>query len=301
MVAFRKNTFKSVRQRIVTTMAFTENFNAAAPTHSLVTRNLSGVKDWDEFGGVTVENRVISVLMDYGTTVHLELDPKHDQFETVQRELSWVPDSECVFVRSDLEFRASLPEDRALIESLLEIPDGDTVAWRDRMFYFVEFAVLTEQSWLYRSVPHETHIREINVGGHERVIEKLNETLDQVRGSAVVPFSGLASWTTNGTTYDLKWDSLYWSDKEKSASYDLERLRQVTALFSEDILRLDWKPVSEESLLRQTVWRVLNPESAAPPARVEIPAGEDGEKILDAFRQLHEKLGYSYGVETPSH
>ncbi|ELZ16748.1 hypothetical protein C476_16780, partial [Natrinema limicola JCM 13563] len=83
----------------------------------------------------------MSVLMDYGTVVHLELDPKHGQFETVQRELARVSDSKCIFVRSDHEFRASLPEDRALVESLLEIPGGDTDAWADRTFYFVEFAV----------------------------------------------------------------------------------------------------------------------------------------------------------------
>ncbi|GAB7009516.1 hypothetical protein [Halorubrum trueperi] len=281
-------------------MEFTEKFNAAEPTHRLVTRRLSGVKDWDELGGVTVENQAIRVLMDYGTAVHLGLDPKHGQFETVQRELTQVPDSKCMFIGSDHEFRASLPEDRALVESVLEIPDGDTDAWTDRLFYFVEFAVLTDQSWIYRSVPHEAHIREINAGRHEGVIEKLNETLDQVRGSAVVPFSGLASWTTGDTTYDLKWDSLYWSDREKSASYDLERLRQVTALFSENLLRLDWKPVSEESLLRRTAWRVLGSESATPPAKIEIPTGEGGEKILDAFHQLREKLGYEYDVETSS-
>lgn len=281
-------------------MEFTEKFDAEEPTHRLVSRSLSGVKDWDELGGVTVENRAIRVLMDYGTVVHLGLDPKHGQFETVQRELVQVPDSKCIFVGSDHEFRASLPEDRTLVESLLEIPDGDTDAWTDRLFYLVEFAVLTDQSWLYRSVPHEAHIREINAGGHEGVIEKLNETFAQVRGSAVVPFGGVVSWTTDGTTYDLKWDSLYCSNKEKSASYDLERLKQVTVLFSEDVLRLDWTPVSEESLLRRTVWRVLNSESATPPAQVEIPAGEDGEKILDAFRQLREKLGYEYDVETSS-
>ncbi|GEM_PF-3817011 len=211
-----------------------------------------------------------------------------------------IPESKSIFVGSDYEFRASLPEDRALVESVLEIPDSDTDAWTDRLFHLVEFTVLTDQSWLYRSVPHEAHIREINAGGHEGVIEKLNETLDQVRGSAVVPFSGLASWTINGTTYDLKWDSLYCSDREKSASYDLERLRKVTVLFPENVLHLDWKPVSEESLLRRTVWRVLGSESATPPARVEIPADEGGEKILDASRQLREKLGYEYDVETSS-
>lgn len=279
-------------------MEFTETFDAAEPTHRLVTRRLSGVKDWDELGHVTVENRAISDLMDYGTVVHLGLDPKHGQFETVQQELTQVPDSKCIFVGSDHEFRASLPEDRALVESLLEIPDGDTDAWTDRLFYFVEFAVLTDQSWLYRSVPHEAHLREINARGHEGVIEKLNETFAQLRGSAVVPFGELASWTTDGSTYDLKWNSLYCSDRDQSASYELERLRQVTALFPENLLRLDWKPVSEESLLRRTVWRILGSESATPPARIKIPTGEDGEQILDVFHQLREKLGYEYDVET---
>ncbi|RLM76610.1 hypothetical protein DVK05_16445, partial [Halorubrum sp. Atlit-8R] len=111
----------------------------------------------------------------------------------VQRELTQVPDSECIFIGSDHEFRASLPEDRALVESVLEIADGDTDAWADRLFHLVEFAVLTDRSWLYRSVPHETHIREINAGEHEGVIEKLNETFAQVRGSAIVPFGGLTS------------------------------------------------------------------------------------------------------------
>ncbi len=281
-------------------MEFTGNFDAAEPTHRLVTRRLSGVNDWDELGHVTVENRAIRVMMDDGTVVHLGLDPKHGQFETVQQELERVPDSNCIFVGSEYEFRASLPEDRALVESVLDIPDGDTDAWTDRLFYLVEVAVLTDQSWRYRSVPHEAHIREINARGHEDVLEKLNETFAQVRGTAVVPFDGLVSWTTGGTTYTLRWDSLYCTNKEKSASYELERLKQVTVLFSEDVLRLDWTPGSEESLRRRTVWRVLTSKSATPPAQVEIPAGEEGETILDAFCQLREKLGYAYDVETSS-
>ena len=64
-------------------MEFTEKFDAAEPTHRLVSRSLSGVKDWDELGGVSVENRAISALMDYGTVVDLGLDPKHGQFEIV--------------------------------------------------------------------------------------------------------------------------------------------------------------------------------------------------------------------------
>ncbi|WP_238717425.1 hypothetical protein [Natronorubrum halophilum] len=281
-------------------MAFTEKVDAAEPTHKLVTRNLPDVKDWDETGWVTVENQATGILMDYGTAVHLQLDPKHNQFDTVRSELTRVESSERIFVGSGREFRASLPENRALVESLLEISSDDTDAWTDRTFYVDEFAILAEQSWVYRSVPHEPHIREINASEHEGLIEELDEMMAQLRGTAVVPFDGLASWTVGGIKYELRWDSLYRSFEENSVSYDVERLEQVTALCPENCLRLDWRSNSEESFLRRTMWRILDSETAAPPTQVDIPAGEAGEKVFAAFRQLHDDLDYDYEIQRSS-
>lgn len=277
-------------------MSFTDTVDAAEPTHRLVTRALPGVEDWDEDGGVTVENRAVGVLMDHGTAVYLRLDPKHDQFEAVERELTRVPDRERVFARSDREFRASLPADRALVESLLAVPVDDADAWTDRTFYLVEFAVLDGRSWVYRSVPHETHVREINATGHEGLLQELSETLNGVRGSAVVPFDGLDSWTTDGITYELRWDSLYRSADGDGVSYDLERLEGVTASFHENHLRLDWRPTAEESLVRRTLWRVLDPQAVSPPTRVGIPAGEAGERVFAAFHRLRRDLDYGYAL-----
>ena len=281
-------------------MVLTEAVDAADPTHRLVTRRVAGE---EHASTIQVENRAVSVCMDYGTAVHLELDPEHDQYETVRRELERVPDSACLFPGSEHEFRASLPEGRTVVESVLEVPVGANAAsdaFTLRLFSVARFAVVTDQSWLYRSVPHETHIREINTVGHEGMIADLNATLAQVRGSAVVPFGDLTSWTADGVTYSLDWDALHRSNDGTDVSYDVARLRQVTVLPFEPLLRLDWAPTAEASVLRRAVWRVLGSERARPPARVEIPAGSDGDEVVAAFRELRAKLGYAYDVDTPS-
>ncbi|ERG98279.1 MAG: hypothetical protein J07HQX50_02314 [Haloquadratum sp. J07HQX50] len=46
-----------------------------APTHRLVTQTPSEVKDWEQEGIIRVENRAMEVILDYGSTVHVELDP----------------------------------------------------------------------------------------------------------------------------------------------------------------------------------------------------------------------------------
>ncbi|MHC3381494.1 hypothetical protein [Haloarcula sp. H-GB5] len=160
------------------------------PTHKLVMQSPSGVKDWDEEGIIGVENRAMEVILDRGSTVHVELDPAHGQFETLRNKLTQVPESDRIFVASEHEHRAVLPEDRTSVDSLLEIQANDTDEWTDRLFNIEAFAVLSDQSWTYRSVPHETHIREINTAGHDGLVEELHKTLEQLRGATVKPFDG---------------------------------------------------------------------------------------------------------------
>lgn len=155
------------------------------PTHRLVTQTPSGVKDWEKEGIIGVENRFVEVILDYGSTVHVELDPAHGQFETIQNELSKMPESDRIFVASEHEYRAELPKDCGSVNSLLEIQANDTDEWDDRLFNIEAFAVLTDQSWTYRPVPHETHIREINTAGHDGLIEELHKVLEQLRGATV--------------------------------------------------------------------------------------------------------------------
>lgn len=278
-------------------MTFPVRDGTAEPTHKLVTRDLPGIKDWDPSGGVTAENRAVDILLEYGSAVYLQIDPKHGQFETIRSELARVPESEQVFIGSEREYRASLPGDRPLVESVLDIAAGDTDEWTDRTFYLDSFAILTEGSWLYHSVPHETHIRECNASEHDGLVAALNEALKQVPGSAVVPADGVVSWTIDSVTYELDWDSLHRdSDTHGHAAYDLERLQRIGVQIPEAVFRLNWRPASAESLLRRIWWWVVNSESATPPTRVRVPDGERANAVLDAFDQLRSALDYSYEV-----
>lgn len=281
-------------------MTLRERAGSGEPTHRLVTRSLPGVKDSDDAGRVTAENRVVDVLLEYGSDVHLRIDSKHDQFETVSGELARVPESERVFAGSGREYRASLPTDRPLVESVLELPADETDAWTDRTFSLEAFAILTEQSWLYYSVPHETHIRECNASELDGLVAALNEALEQVPGSAVVPVDGIASWTSDGANYKLTWDRLKRDPNANGyVAYDLERLKHVRVETAESPLRLDWRPASAESVLRRAWWWLRDSESARPPTRVRVPDPARAREILDAFDRLRSSLAYSYEVETP--
>lgn len=279
-------------------MRFSETVPTAEPTHRLVTRQLPDVKDWDDAGALTAENRAMDVFVDYGTTVHLEIDSDHGQFETVRRELERVPEPERVFAGSTPEYRAELPADRPLVESLLEIPAEDTDAWTERLFAIDTFAVLSDETWVYRSVPHETHIREINAREHEGLIADLNDVLGDVRGSTVVPFDGVfASWTIDGNTYTLEWGSLRRESGENAhVVYDLKRLQYVTVRGPEPTLYLGWRPPREESTVRRILWWLLCSDAADPSTRIGLPDEDHAREVLDAFRQLRGNLDYEYEV-----
>lgn len=171
-------------------MAFRGDVDTPAPTHKLVTRDRAGIRDWDETGIVTVENRALDVLMEYGTSVRLEVDSNHSRFDAVERQLTSVDTVDRLFVDSTHEFAASLQEDRRFLTSFLSVSPGETTEWTDRLFHVEAVAVLRDGSWLYRSVPHEPHIREINARECAELIEELHELFDQVQGSAVVPLCG---------------------------------------------------------------------------------------------------------------
>jgi len=158
------------------------------PTHKLVAKNPSGVKDWDEEGTIGIENQAMEIIVKYGSTVHVEVDPAHSQFEAIQNELTRLPEAERIFIGSEEEYRAELPTDHSFITSLLEIRANSTDEWIDRLFNIEAFAVLTDQSWVYRSVPHHSHIREINATRVGGLVPELHRALEQRQGGTVVPF-----------------------------------------------------------------------------------------------------------------
>ncbi|ADQ69389.1 hypothetical protein C499_12495 [Halogeometricum borinquense DSM 11551] len=183
----------------------------------------------------------------------------------------------------------------------MAVTTGDTDEPIDRTFYLDAFAVVTEQSWVYRSVPHHFHIREINATGHAGLLEELRESLADVRGSTVVPFGGLISWEADSTQYELVWDALRQSDGgEGYVSYDLERLKHVAMHPQEHSLVFEWESASEEPLLRRAFWRFFDPETATPPRRIVVPDRQRRREVLSAFRRLRRDLDYQYTVEADS-
>lgn len=168
-------------------MAFrNDSIDEESPTHKLVTTNHSGVKDWDDEGLIGVENHAMDIILDYGSIVHIDVAPEHSQFEAIQNKLTQPSKSEQIFVAPDYEYQAVFPDDRSFIQSLLEAQNTDECY--DRLFNLNAFAVLADQSWTYRSVPHESHIREINAGGENGLIKELYNTLEQLNGATVEPF-----------------------------------------------------------------------------------------------------------------
>ncbi|ERH01390.1 MAG: hypothetical protein J07HN6_00942 [Halonotius sp. J07HN6] len=169
-------------------MAFrNDSIDEESPTHRLVTTNDSGVKDWDDEGLIGVENQAMDIILDYGSIVHVDVDTAHSQFEAVENKLTRLQKTEQIFVAPDYEYRAVLPDDRSFIHTLLETQNTDE--WDDRLFNLNAFAVLADQTWTYRSVPHESHIREINATGDGGLIKELHDTLDQLRGATVEQFN----------------------------------------------------------------------------------------------------------------
>lgn len=169
-------------------MAFKkDSIDEEPPTHRVVTANNSGVKDWDDEGVIGVENHAMDTVLDYGSIVHIDVDPVHSQFEAVENNLTQLLNPEQIFVDPDYEFRAVLPDDRSFIHQLLETQNTDE--WRDRLFNLNAVAILADQSWRYRSVPHEFHIREINAAGDNGLIKELHDTLEQLQGATVEQFT----------------------------------------------------------------------------------------------------------------
>ncbi|WP_435152240.1 hypothetical protein [Haladaptatus sp. DFWS20] len=144
-------------------MAFVEPFDEMDTTHRIVTRQSSDVKDWDETGQLTVENRVVDSVLGYGDAIHLSVNA--GKFDRTETKLERVDESRKIFAGSKPEYRAVLPRDGDIVRSALAVTPGNTDEWSNRLFTLNEFAIISEDDRLYRSVPHHGHIREVDASG----------------------------------------------------------------------------------------------------------------------------------------
>lgn len=281
-------------------MGLREPFAASEATHRVVTRQPSGVDDADPTGRITVENRVVDAAMRSGTAVHLSLD-ETSRLEAIARRLDRVRGSDRVLSGSGAEYRAALPDDAAAVRSLLAVEPGDTDAWLDRCVGVEEIVVRSADAWLYRSVPHHAHVRQLNADGREGLLAAVADALEPIPRSTVVPIDGLVSWRTGDYRYELRWDHLRRTDDPSGPGgwtvFELERLRSVRPLSDRPALALRWRPHAADSLLRRACRRLLDPETVEPPPRLSCPDRDALGDAIDSLERLRDELEYSFSID----
>lgn len=274
--------------------------DADESTHRVVTRQPPGVEDWDETGRIAVENRVVEVVMRYGTAVHLSVESDAEHLGSVTARLERVGRQDRVFPDGRPEYRATLPEDGDVVRSALAVDPGDTGAWVDRLHGIREFAVVTPDAWLYRSVPHHAHVREVNADGRDEMLAAVTAELDSIPRSGVVPVDGFASWRSGDCQYQLTWDVLRRreaTDEGRWTAFELSRLRRVSPRPDRAELLVRWERPSADSWPRRLLRRVLRPESVRPPTRIEFPETAVMDEAVEGLRSLQTNLDYRFAVE----
>ena len=289
-------------------MTLVESYARDEPTHAVRTRSLPGVEDWDEAGMLAVENRAVKVAMNYGSAVHLGLDRSllaeraPDRLSTARERFDRVDDSRRILRNGYPEYRAQLPDDSEVVRSCLALEPGDTDGWLARLFGVAEFAVVTDDSWLYRSVPHHAHVRELNAEPADGLVADVAATLEPIRGSGVVPTGALASWTDDEHRYELLWDALRRRERDRDGDawtvFDLERLRSVDPEPERETLRFRWRSRASgtDSTIRRAVASAVDRLSTDPPTRVVAPDGETVDDIASTLRELRAQFDYAFEI-----
>ena len=277
-------------------MVLAEQYRVDEPTHQLRVRPDATVSDADSESFLAVENRVIETAMDDGSAVHLCIEETvhTDRLVSLRTHLPRVEEDERALENGVPEYRAELPDERSVVEEVLTVIEGETDRWLDRLHGIAEIAIFTEDTWLYRSVPHETHIREINAGAANGVLSALRDAIEEIPRAGIVPDDPLASWETGDRQYELRWDRLQWSgDGTRWRTASLEGLNRVVSEPARSELVFDWEPPAGLGRLRWAIQRYLGVTDDAVPTRVTVPP-DHFESALNALAILQRRLGYEY-------
>ena len=281
-------------------MGFREPLDVADRTHTVITRTSSSsdetVTNWIE-----VENTVVEIAMQYGTAVHLSIDgPMLEEcspgtLATVRRLARLRKDEQLLTNGSSVEYRASLPEESGVVRECLTV-DHETEAgpgsWR--VFGIHELAVVREDDWLYRSVPHHKHNRMVNAVA-DGFADDLNEMLDSVFGSGLFPIGPLLSWEAEGQRYEIESDHLR-VDTPTWQEWTAFKLDGLAAVYPDPerlelVCRWDGTPETDSLVLRG-LGRVLSRFTADPPTRIDVSDRETLSEVIAALRTVAEKLDY---------
>lgn len=270
--------------------------NSVSGTHVVVSRR-SPNSEKSDIGEIGVENRVAETAMNHGSAVHVAIQESaltemvgeefREHFERVDRDGGRLT--------GETEFRAVLPDGRGAVLALLSLEQADTDEWDRRLFALEEFCIVTPDSWLYRSVPHHDHIREINAGASDGLLSDIGDTLAGIPRTGVFPDRPLASWQSHKTTWELWPEYLRQRSGESSLhAYDLEQVVSFHPVPLRDELLIQWgSPDSLPGRLGSAIRRALQ---GSPPERVHVSGEASLDEVVSALDELAVTLGYEYYI-----
>jgi len=261
----------------------------ARPTHRVVCR-LAGPAS-DDPSWIAVENSVVGVAIAHGTALHVTTTPAalDRMVDTVVRD-EFVQVTDSGRLSGDTEFRADADSQAAaqLLAGAFEAGDE----WADRVFAIDEFAVVGPEGWLYRSVPHHAHIRELDADGAKRFLRAVRAAVSEFPRTAVVPDEPLVTWTEDGERTELWPTTLRRGTGQDRSAFALDRLASVRP--TADGVALRWQePASTLARLGQQIRRTVG---TTPPARLSVPDEATRSRVQSGLAELADELGYGYTV-----
>lgn len=269
-------------------------------SHHVVDRGLLGSEDGDPT--VRVDNAIASVALAYGDGVRvvadrslLDNDPIADRAFS---SLSPVSGGECRI--GDGERRARLPEDRHTVERLLDF-DGrfetDTNAWLTRLHGIEEFAVFAGGEPIYRSVPHEHHIRGVN-GAVSPFVTTAADAVSGYRGVAILPVDPLFAWHADDTAYELHARGLRIPEQNEKGWrwFPLSKLVYVRPAVDRAELTLQWQEARGISPIGRGQNAITKYVNGEPPKRLSA-SHQQLRGCIESLARLQHALDYEYRID----
>lgn len=263
------------------------------PTHVVVTRRPSDSDASEGPGRLGVETLVVETAMDHASAVHVAIEEgalaemvgedRREAFERV------VGDTQRL--SAETEFRVPLPAERDAVLELLSLDPADTDRWHRRLFGIEEFAVVTPDSWLYRSVPHHDHIRELNADAAGALLPAVRDRLAAVPETGVFRAGPLEGWQTRDATWELWPDSLRRQTGTSSwHTDDLEDAKTFHRAPDRDELLVRWgRPESVTGRLSRAL-------RESPPERIRVTGDATLTGVTSTLEELAATLGYEYQI-----
>lgn len=239
-------------------------------------------------GRTALRTDATRIAMEYATAVTIAVDPEVDgsppdpRFERVHDQPSWTNEP-----FPGKRHRISLPEGRAVVESLL-----------DTGFPLCDIGVHTDGGWLYQNNG------KVNLSPAEPGYERDLRRLAAEHGALLVPTATLGLWTDGKKWYEItdgvlcvysedvserSWDERQFATSH--AGFDVLGLRRIHADRAAMTIELSWVEVEDDSRLLGAVGTLIDVLAAVfgtpdAPAVMAFESREEFDTALDALLRV---------------